>query len=217
MGEREALQSLEQLLESFLERAVAAKSERLSVLGGINNLDDIAKETNHDDQISQMGDWLAKHSNWLNDQTLRPADKRRIATILEELRGSVPAESVTPETEKLETEIERWSSHLVKSSGGLVLKRPPEKAAETQDTLAQFQATMMKMNELFKYMSASKPHLLSVLDEALKIAELQQNREALILSGFLLYYLRLGGYKVEPYVKRLKDAEKLIPRQVPNA
>lgn len=217
MSEREALKSLEQLLESFLKRAVTAKAERLSVLGGINNLDDIAKESDQSDQISQIGDWLAEHSNWLNDQTLRPADKRRIAGILEELRGNVPAESVTPESEKIDTEIERWSSHLVQSSGGLVLKRPPEQAADTHDTLAQFQTSLMKVSEMYRYMSASKSHLFSVLDETLKMAELQQNRDALVLSGFLLYYLRLGGYKVEPYVKRLKDAEKLMPRQVSHA
>jgi hypothetical protein len=183
----------------------------------MNMLDDIAKSSNQADQVSQIGDWLAQHSNWLNDQTLRPADKRRIATILEELRGNVPTETATPETEKIESEIDRWSSHLIQSSGGLVLKRPPEKAANPHDTLAQFQAMLDKISELYRYTANSRQHLFSVLDETLKQAELKQNREALILSGFLLYYLRLGGYKVEPYVKRLKDAEKLMPRQANHA
>lgn len=88
MSDRAALQSLEQLLESFLERAVAAKGERLSVLEGMNRLDDIAK-TDGINQLSSIGDWLAYHSGWLADQTLRPADKRRITEMLTELREGI--------------------------------------------------------------------------------------------------------------------------------
>ena len=51
---------------------------------------------------------------------------------------------------------------------------------------------------------------MSVLDEALKSAELQKNKEALILSAFIIYYLKTGGYMVDPYVMRLKQAERKL-------
>jgi hypothetical protein len=55
-----------------------------------------------------------------------------------------------------------------------------------------------------------RKHIMSALDDLLKSAYLQQNEQALLLSAFVIYYLRQKGYKVEPFVKRLKAAESLI-------
>ena len=39
-------------------------------------------------------------------------------------------------------------------------------------------------------------------------SEKQNNKEALILSALIIYYLKLDSYKVSPYVQRLKAVEK---------
>ena len=66
-------------------------------------------------------------------------------------------------------------------------------------------------------LSVGKGHLLSVLDDALKKATLQDNEEALLLSAFMIYCLKQNGYKVEPYVKRLREAEGLQKGSVQGA
>jgi hypothetical protein len=50
---------------------------------------------------------------------------------------------------------------------------------------------------------------MSVLGDALNSAVLQKNRQALLLSALIIYYLKQNGYMVEPFVKRLKEAEHL--------
>ena len=73
-----------------------------------------------------------------------------------------------------------------------------------------FTRQMQSLLALWEGVSDHRPHILSALDDLLKSAYLQHNREALLLSGFIIYYLRQNGYLVEPYVKRLKAAESLI-------
>jgi hypothetical protein len=66
------------------------------------------------------------------------------------------------------------------------------------------------MHQMFKGIAHGRKHVLSALDSALRSATVQRQKEALLLSGFIIYYLKQNGYKVEPYVKRLKEAERLI-------
>jgi hypothetical protein len=95
----------------------------------------------------------------------------------------------------------------VPGSRRLTLRRPPE--AAPQEPIDQFGHSMERMSALFADYRQSKEHLLSVLDEALESAEKQGSREALILSATIIYYLKLQHYKVEPYVRRLKAAERV--------
>ena len=47
-------------------------------------------------------------------------------------------------------------------------------------------------------------HLLTVLDDLLSSAESKTDRMYEHLAASLIYFLRLEGYKVDPYVKRLR-------------
>ena len=51
-------------------------------------------------------------------------------------------------------------------------------------------------------------HLLSALDDILRSAELKNDSMYAHLAGSMIYYLKANGYKVEPFVKRLKDIEQ---------
>ena len=213
MSRTETLRSLENVLESFIDRAVSLKEDRLAVLDGINRLDDIARgfETGSD-LTDEIGGWFAEHNRWLEEPGLRPADQNRIGQILGAIRheiGAVP--DATPARNKIVREIDRWDEKI-ETRQKLTMKRGPEitdPAVDPSDTILLFSNSLTHMSGLFEEFSQNKQHLLSVLDDALKSASMQGNRDALLLSAFIIYYLKLNRYKVDPYVKRLKEAESL--------
>jgi hypothetical protein len=206
----DSLQTLERLLESFLERAVAAKGHRLEVLNGINRLDDMVRASKHGDDITDnLGDWLAEHTSWLKENGLRTADAGRINQMLTEIKGVLStAATSTPASDKISSEIDRWRESTVSAMPKLVLKRGPEKRGEeAENTIAVFEGVLKRIADIYADLSGGRPHLLSVLNDTLLSAEKQMNKEALLLSALMIYYLKQNGYKVEPFVKRLKEAE----------
>ncbi len=223
MAKQETLTRLEQLLESFLDRAVSLKEERLRVIDGINRLDDIARSdiTSPDRLTDRLGDWFADHRNWLNSSALRPSDVSRIGTILANIRREMPADDdASPAARKIRAEIVRWQEPVremeetkATTTPRLVLRRPAEtapKVVEQEDAITRFGKLLDRMSALFADFSGNKKHILSALDDSLRAALLQRNKDALLLSAYMIYFLRLHGYKVEPFVKRLKDAERGI-------
>lgn len=216
------LKSLEVVLESFLHRVVELKGERLAVKESINRLDDIArKESTQKDFSMEVGDWFAEHNDWLTEKTIRPDDASRISKILSQIKDGLTASpDRSQEIEKVSSEIERWQDTLTpgprkldSTLQKLVLRRGGETISEIEkDSILKFTEHFESMFERWKDVSGGKAHIMSALDDCLNSAYLQLNEEALILSGFIIYYLRLKNYLVEPYVKRLKAAESLIKK-----
>lgn len=230
MSRSETLKSFEVVLESFLERAVSFKTGRLQVLDGISRLDDIARLSRGPDGIGRIelsdriGDWFATHHRWIEDGTLREADRSRIGDILDGIRDEINRpEGKTPATEKIVAEIDRWQTTVTGQSPQarqaekrkIVLRKGAENLEEagvhpsSEDSVAVFGETLGGMNNLFEDMCRGRVHLMSVLGDSLNRAILQKNREALLLSALVIYYLKQNGYMVEPFVKRLKEAERL--------
>lgn len=213
MSRVDTLKRLEHTLESFLERAVFVKADRIRVLGGINRLDDIArKAVEGDDPTDSVGQWFAEHNRLFASGDFTAAEHNRISDILGDIRREIRVnEQSSPAIAKIASEIDRWRQHYKPTGVKLVLKRGPEVAEPTgeEPTIAKFHSELDKIVALFADASVSKKHLLSVLDDTLKSAILQKNRDALILSGLLIYYLKLSGYKVDPFVRRLKEAEAI--------
>lgn len=213
MSRRRSLEKLEELLESFLARAVVVKEERLEVLNGINRLDDIARMTaGGDGLIEPMGQWFAEHDHWLKESSLKPADINRIGGILDRIKSEIePAVKSSPAAGKIRSEMDRWAPAKKPASRKLVLRRGPESAEESyQSTTTLFDKQLERIVAIYKDLAGSHEHILSALDDALKSAELQKNKDALILSGAIIYYLKQNRYLVDPYVRRLKQAERLI-------
>ncbi len=207
------LKSLEILLESFLERALALKEARFTVLDGMNRLDDITRATqNGDHTVESVDNWLTEHNRWLAEDRLKPGDIDRISNMLGEISRTLESsDGSTTQTDKIGSEIEDWRKIARKVRPKLTLKRGPESAGDSSsDSITLFDNTLERLSGLFRDLSRSKQHLLSALDGALESARLQGSTDALLLSAFMIYYLKQGGYKVEPYVKRLKEAEKLL-------
>lgn len=208
MSRADSLRTLEKTLESFLDRALQQKQDRMSVLDGINRLDEIARDESVSSTAEAVGDWFARHNQQLKQGDLRPADINRIGSILQHIKSRL-SNSGTPETAKITSEIDRWDNVARKSNRSITLKRGPESQKHDDDSISLFGKTMARTSGLFLGKAKGRKHLISVLDESLNSAALQKNREALLLSGFIIYYLKVGGYKVEPFVKRLKEAEQI--------
>ena len=217
----ESLRSLENLLETFLEKSVALKENRLTVLEGMNRLDDIALHGQENAQIAgQVGDWLAEHVNWLNGSVIKPVDADRIKSILGNISEELTlTDADSGETKKIKTEIDRWRNNLhaepiepaAPVGQKIVLRRGPE-SIEEKDNITSFTELFKSLLSRWESAASGRKHVLSALDDLLKSAYLQHNEEALLLSAFIIYYLRQKGYLVEPYVKRLKAAESLIKK-----
>jgi len=229
----DTLKSLEVVLESFLRRAVALKGDRLRVLDGINRLDDIARSSHPEtgqeniDLTDRIGDWLAEHSYWIEEKSLRPGDQNRLEQILANIREKLPpADDTSPAGQKIAAEIDRWRSSLTgppaaekkpssRAGRKIILRKGPETLDEAgvhpsgQDSIGLFTLSLQAITELFDDLSRDRLHLMSILNDTLKTATLQTNREALLLSALIIYYLKQNGYMVEPFVKRLRDAERL--------
>ncbi|HEX2896499.1 MAG TPA: hypothetical protein VHP63_00420 [candidate division Zixibacteria bacterium] len=224
MTRTESLRELEGLLETFLDKAVDQSETRLSILSGLNRLDDIARRGQEvSGMTEELGDWLAEHVNWLNGKEIKTADAGRVKEIL----GNISQEMESPahqtkETQKIRTEIDRWQTQLptepkkepvLEPGQKIILHRGPESTEETDfGSISVFTKKLNSLMGRWEGVSAGRKHVLSALDDLLKSAYLQHNREALLLSGFIIYYLRQNGYLVEPYVKRLKAAESLIKK-----
>lgn len=226
MSEYRTLKSLEIVLESFLTRAVEMKSERIEILSGMNRLDDLARSAaSGRDVCNEVGEWVAERRQWLDNQRLRPGDLNRIDGMLDEISRRLPGpQSSSPAHLKVSDVINKWRVQAAAPARNLVLKRRPEvrlnqptSASGRPDSLVAFEQALARISSLFHESSAGKAHLLSVLDELLTKAAVQKNREALILAGWLIYYLKQGSYKVSPFVRRLKEAEKLLAEGVGHA
>jgi len=220
LSQQPTLERLEALLESFLERAVALKGNRLDILDGINRLDDIARGGGEGGDLSErIGEWFADHNDWLAERPMRPGDIGRIGGIMEEIRTQLRSSGdYSPEMEKIESEIARWKPAAGAKASKIVLHRPPESAERPaapltgpdEDSISRFGKALQRIRDLYTDLSGPRKHVLSVLDSSLRSADLQKNKEALLLSAVVIYYLKLDGYKVEPYVKRLREAERVI-------
>ncbi|NOY88637.1 MAG: hypothetical protein GXO93_04495 [FCB group bacterium] len=223
MSQIDTLKSLETLLESFLERVVKLKERRLTILEGINRLDDITRQSSQGlDITDNIGNWFATRQQWLSEKILKPADVRKINTILKELQKELNISSdSSPAKNKINSEISRWEDKSNQIIQKLTLKRQPEiknsPDNHNEDTISLFSNTLYRLSGLFEDVSENKKHILTVLNDLLKSAQAQTNKDALILSAFIIYYLKQKGYKVEPYVKKLKEAETLFKPKMFNA
>ena len=212
MSKYYAFKSLEGLLEVFLDKVVQLKAERLQILEGVNRLDDIARLSGEGGDVTdEIGEWFASHNQWLNEDVLKVGDAGRIDRILTEIKNGLTVSSGdSAASRKIESEINRWSELAGAGNGRLTLRREPEQKIDAEiDSMVMFDNALEGARDLYHDLQGGKQHVLSVLDDALRRAVLQKNKQALILSAFMIYYLKHNGYLMEPFIKRLKEAERI--------
>ena len=153
MSYAKVVQSLEELVESFLERVVAAKEHRLRVLEGIDRLDDIAGASGHEsDLIDRVGEWFADHRAWLDGDGLRPGDLRYVGGLLDDIGRRLQVSSdESPAAAKIRSELGLWQRSLKEAAHRLVLKRGPESTAlpTARRAPATFEQVLERLPVLF--------------------------------------------------------------------
>lgn len=214
MSRVQTLKKLQGMLEGFLDKATAIKEKRLTVLGGMNQLDDLTRASEEGQDVTdRVAEWFSDRKVWPESGLLKPVDCKRIEQMLgqicKNLHGNSPQ---TPATEKVESVIAEWLESGLADGKSITLARGSE-IAEEVDNITRVRNQMQTILDRFNDLAEGKDHVLSALDSALNRAVEHHDRDALLLSAFLIYYLRLDKYMVEPYVKRLKKAEKLFSKE----
>ena len=207
MSTLQTLRSFEVVLESFLVRAASSGNLRQEVARGLDQLSELARKAESGaDVTTEVTAWLERGRDWLYEGRLAGADADQINTTLERISARLqkPTQRLAPADD-------------AKLSRRIVLERGPESsdqsappATAAEGGIGEFARQLERSRDAFDTLAKDQIHLLSVLDQALRLAESQRDREALLLSGFILYSLKLGGYKIGPYVERLRAAERQL-------
>ena len=205
MNRLETLKNFEMTLERFLTSVGKLETEQISTLRSINVLDDIARDSLKGRYVNnRLGDWMAKNRLLVDEGRLKKSAISAVGNLLSEIRKGLDISD--PESKKLSEEIENWRAKGIVPGRKLVLARPPENP--DQDISLKFSKLFKQEADLLAFYFEKGDHILSILDDLLKSAEAKEDPMYMHLAGSIIYFLKGGGYKIEPYVKRLKAVEK---------
>jgi len=198
------LKRLESTLDRFLTTIAKHETAQIETLESINILDDIARDSLKGRYIkNRLGDWMAKNRMLVNDGRLKNTAIAAVGNLLNDIRGGL--DLTDPESKKLDDEIGNWFSKGVVPGRRVVLTRPAEKP--DPNLAYEFADIIKRESDEISYHLEKGDHILSMLDDILKSAEAKEDRMYLHLAGSIIYYLKNSGYKIEPYVRRLKNLE----------
>lgn len=205
MKRLETLKKLESTLTAFLDKAVETEGERIEALRSLDALDDIAQESLKGRFIgNRLGNWLAENRNLLQSSRFAGPELDTIGNLLADVRSGLNESE--PESKKLAEEIDNWRGKGLIPKRKLILKL---RARPEEDSLVdKFSAFLTKESEHIGSGEFADRHLLSVLDDTLKSAEAKEDTMYIHLAASIIYFLKMNGYKVIPFIKRLKDIEK---------
>jgi len=206
MARLETLKKLETTLESFLDRLIASEPGQPDFCRELETLGDIKRDSLRGRHInSRLGNWFARNNNFWEGSKLQDSEIADISNMLREIKKGL--DDSDPESKKLSDEIAHWHENRVIPGRKLVLKK---KQSENQSGISEkFTELLNKEAEYFSKALDNKKHLLSLLDDVLKSAEAKEDPMFIHLAGSIIYYLKMRGYKVGPFVKRLKEIEEI--------
>ncbi len=206
MSRLETLKKLESTLESFISRAVSAEASRLDTARSLDTLDEIARESLRGRYINnRLARWMSESRKFLDNGRFNGDILSRIGSLFADIQSGL--DMADPESRKLHGEIEGWKMAGAVPKRKLVLKAPA--TAPSSDLLDLY---LQYLKNEYEYVANEKErqgHILTILDDVLKSAEAKIDPMYIHLAGSLIYFMKNRGYKVTPFVKRLKDIERL--------
>jgi len=199
------LRKLESILENFLTRVVETEQGRMTTLKSVDLLDEIARDSLKGRIVSnRLGDWFANNRNMVETKKFDLSSLESIGNMLSEIRpGLDPGD---PVSRKLSDQIDSWREKGVIPRRKLILKMKPK--VSDDNLLARFTDYLGREAKLLESGEYEGRHLLQILDDILKSAAAKEDRMFLHLAGAMIYYLKMYGYKVSPFARRLKEIEK---------
>jgi hypothetical protein len=201
------LRRLESTLADFIRRAAVIELERMEISDSIERLDGLNRLSLRGEDINaSLGDWFSRSKPYLESDRFNPGAKVRIGNLLGEIRRGLDTDD--PEGKKLSDEINSWQAKGIVPRRKLVLSRGSEKS--DSDITGDFASIIEQQQKEFEYYRDNGSHLLTILNGVLKAAEAKNNKMYLHMAGSIIYYLRINGYKVDPYVRKLRALEKTM-------
>ncbi len=200
MADIKNIERLKSRLEQLIESTLAQKQKQITFLGALNRIDDLVINFERGESITaEVTAFLNMYRDTLKKETLSEAQQKRLGDFLSELMQRV-RQHEDGDSQKLADELRKWLRDLGGGGFRITIKRPAE-----QVTLAQqFQSLMRREAVEFDALLAQREHLLSCLDDALKSAETKTDTMYRHLAASMIFFLQMEGYKVEPYLERLR-------------
>ncbi len=195
-----SLEQLEQRLERLIDGLLSAKGREIAFLSGLNRLDDIILAMRAGEASAvELAGFFRTHRDWLRPEALSDRQRARVTALvselIQELQRFDDADSI-----KLGQEAIEWYQVLGNKKSRLTLKSSKEELS-----LADRYCNLLRREaEEISIQLSEHDHLLTCLDDMLDSAEKQGNRMYHHMAASLIYYLKMEGYKVDPYVNRLR-------------
>jgi len=196
----ETIDRLEYSLSRLVDNMLVGKESQIDFLIGLNQLDDILVDLTQGKNVTgRLAQFLTNHRTWPDDGGLDASQKRRLGELLGGLSQALMTRS-DGDSLKLANEVNEWSQRFGNRAVRLTLKASKEEASLAD----RFHALLHRESEEMNMLLSEHDHLLTGLDDLLSSAEAKSDRMYEHLAASLIYFLRLEGYKVDPYVKRLR-------------
>ncbi len=200
MADIKSIERLESRLKQLIEGTLAHKKEQITFLGALNRIDDLVINFDRGDSItSDITVLLNDYRTTLNKESLSDSQRKRLGDFLSELMQRI-RQREDGDSQKLADEIRQWLRDLDSGGFRITIKRPAEQVSLAE----QFQSLLRRETVELEALLAQREHLLSCLDDALKSAETKTDKIYRHLAASMIFFLQMEGYKVEPYLERLR-------------
>jgi hypothetical protein len=187
---------LTQLLDGMLDQM----GERRAFLLEIGQLDDIWEKLEAGSPVLEnLTDFVARNRNLRPPNMLSAQQRQLLGSYLSRIYPRL-AVSGDPASVKAAEDIKEWLKSLGQGTLRLTLKAPKEETPLTE----RFQTLLRKETEEMEFLLDKHDHLFTCLDDVLKTAEVRHDKTSQHLAASMIYFLQLEGFKVDPYVKRLR-------------
>ncbi|MEE9442821.1 MAG: hypothetical protein V3V99_09170 [candidate division Zixibacteria bacterium] len=180
---------------------ITQKSPQIDFLIGLNQLDDIYSEcrrgTLNEEKLTRF---LSEKKGWLETIQSLPSQQSQAARLLSGLYNELIYYD-DASYQKLAEELKIWIKSLGQGSFKLTLKKGEEKVPLTDQYQLMLRREVLEMDNLIE----KHGHLLTCLNDIIKSAESKTDSVYLHMAASVIYFLQMEGYKVDPYVKKLKE------------
>jgi hypothetical protein len=201
MANSESLHLLEARIGRLIDGILAHKESQMDFLIGLNRLDDLLIDHQQGRPINKnLTKFLIENRAWLDKAILDKSQRKQLGEYLNVL-FQVMVKIGDADCLKLAEEIKTWQHTLGNGAIRLTLKGPKEQVSLTD----RFHSLLRRETEELTALISKDDHLLTCLDDLLTSAEAKEDKMYHHLAASLTYFLQIEGYKVDPYVKRLRN------------
>jgi hypothetical protein len=191
---------LETGLAQLIDGLLARKEEQFGFLLAVNRLDDILQDLqNGVPVLPRLAEFLDETRTRFPVATLSTPQRRWLAEYYGKLYEQVinhPGDANLRLAEELKDRLKALGQGIFR----LTLKAPEEQASLAD----RFYSLLRRESEELNMLLSEQDHMLTCLDDLLKSAEVRKDIMYRHLAASLIYFLQLEGYKVDPYIKRLR-------------